>query len=185
MTYFQAIVLGVLQGVTELFPVSSLGHSVILPQLLGWSGVVAAQSATESYFLALLVGLHVATALALVVFYRDTPDAPGPGVAREDDEGQRGRHVEPDEQGQEVRLGRGLRRDHSAPSEELGEDHRMAEARDGEELGDALEQPEHDRLEVGQHGASLPDRVRIGDSPVPLGEPGRPALTAHAVPPRR
>jgi undecaprenyl-diphosphatase len=72
LTYFQAIVLGLLQGVTELFPVSSLGHSVILPQLIGWSGVVAAQSATESYFLALLVGLHVATALALVVFYRDT-----------------------------------------------------------------------------------------------------------------
>jgi hypothetical protein len=54
-----------------------------------------------------------------------------------------------------------------------------------EELGDALEQPEHDRLEGGQHGASLPDRVQIGDSPVPLGEPGRPALTARAVPPRR
>jgi undecaprenyl-diphosphatase len=72
LTYFQAIVLGLLQGVTELFPVSSLGHSVILPQLLGWTDVVAAQSATESYFLALLVGLHVATALALVVFYRDT-----------------------------------------------------------------------------------------------------------------
>jgi undecaprenyl-diphosphatase len=72
LTYFQAIVLGLLQGVTELFPVSSLGHSVILPQLLGWTGVVAAQSASESYFLALLVGLHVATALALVIFYRDT-----------------------------------------------------------------------------------------------------------------
>ena len=72
LTFFQAIVLGVLQGVTELFPVSSLGHSVILPQLLGWTDVVAAQSATESYFLALLVGLHVATALALVLFYRDT-----------------------------------------------------------------------------------------------------------------
>jgi undecaprenyl-diphosphatase len=72
LTYFQAIVLGLLQGVTELFPVSSLGHSVILPQLLGWTGVVAAQSASESYFLALLVGLHVATALALAVFYRDT-----------------------------------------------------------------------------------------------------------------
>ena len=72
LSFFQAIVLGVLQGVTELFPVSSLGHSVILPQLLGWTDVVAAQSATESYFLALLVGLHVATALALVAFYRET-----------------------------------------------------------------------------------------------------------------
>ena len=72
LTYFQAVVLGLLQGVTELFPISSLGHSVIVPQLLGWTDVVAAQSASESYFLALLVGLHVATALALVVFYRDT-----------------------------------------------------------------------------------------------------------------
>ena len=69
MTYLQAILLGLLQGVTELFPVSSLGHSVILPKLLGWSDVVAAQSADESYFLAFLVGLHVATALALVIFY--------------------------------------------------------------------------------------------------------------------
>lgn len=69
MTYLQAIVLGLLQGVTELFPVSSLGHSVILPKLLGWNDVVAAQSAKESFFLAFLVGLHVATALALVAFY--------------------------------------------------------------------------------------------------------------------
>jgi undecaprenyl-diphosphatase len=72
LTYLQAVVLGVLQGVTELFPISSLGHSVIVPQLLGWTDVVAAQSASESYFLAFLVGLHVATALALVAFYRDT-----------------------------------------------------------------------------------------------------------------
>jgi undecaprenyl-diphosphatase len=72
LTYAQAIVLGVLQGITELFPVSSLGHSVILPQLLGWTDVVAAQSAAESYFLAFLVGLHVATALALLVFFRAT-----------------------------------------------------------------------------------------------------------------
>lgn len=71
MDYAQAIILGLLQGVTELFPVSSLGHSVILPQLFGWSNVVAAQSAKESFFLAFLVGLHVATALALMFFYRD------------------------------------------------------------------------------------------------------------------
>jgi undecaprenyl-diphosphatase len=67
--YIQAITLGLIQGVTELFPVSSLGHSVILPKLLGWDNVVAAQSAKESYFLAFLVGLHVATALALLGFY--------------------------------------------------------------------------------------------------------------------
>jgi undecaprenyl-diphosphatase len=71
VTYFQAIILGLIQGVTELFPVSSLGHSVILPALFGWSDVVAAQSASESYFLAFLVGLHVATATALLIFYRD------------------------------------------------------------------------------------------------------------------
>jgi len=72
LTFFQALVLGVIQGVTELFPISSLGHSVILPQLLGWTDLVAAQSARESYFLAFLVGLHVATALALLFFYRST-----------------------------------------------------------------------------------------------------------------
>ena len=69
MDYIQAITLGLIQGVTELFPVSSLGHSVILPKLLGWDNVVAAQAAKESFFLAFLVGLHVATALALLTFY--------------------------------------------------------------------------------------------------------------------
>lgn len=72
LTFPQAIVLGVLQGVTELFPVSSLGHSVLFPALLGWTDVVAAQSAAESYWLAFLVGLHVATALALLLYYRST-----------------------------------------------------------------------------------------------------------------
>jgi undecaprenyl-diphosphatase len=72
LTFFQAVVLGLIQGVTELFPVSSLGHSVILPQLLGWTDVVAAQSAQESYFLAFLVGLHVATSLALAFYFRST-----------------------------------------------------------------------------------------------------------------
>ncbi|HSX14536.1 MAG TPA: undecaprenyl-diphosphate phosphatase [Candidatus Saccharimonadales bacterium] len=70
ITYLQAIIIGLLQGVTELFPISSLGHSVLLPTLFGWHGVVAAQSDTESYFLAFLVGLHVATAIALLIFYR-------------------------------------------------------------------------------------------------------------------
>jgi hypothetical protein len=57
-------------GCHRALPGLGPGHSVILPQLLGWTGVVAAQSASESYFLAFLVGLHVATALALMVFYR-------------------------------------------------------------------------------------------------------------------
>jgi undecaprenyl-diphosphatase len=70
LTYLQAIVIGILQGITELFPISSLGHSVLVPELLGWHSLVAGQSADESSYLAFLVGLHVATAIALVVFYR-------------------------------------------------------------------------------------------------------------------
>jgi undecaprenyl-diphosphatase len=69
LEYWQAIVLGALQGVTELFPVSSIGHTVILPALLGWNNVVAAQSANESFWLAFIVGLHVGTAIALLVYY--------------------------------------------------------------------------------------------------------------------
>ncbi len=64
---FQAIVIAVIQGVTELFPVSSLGHAVILPHLFGWS---VDQSAPT--FLPFLVLLHVGTALALLLyFWRD------------------------------------------------------------------------------------------------------------------
>jgi len=69
ISYFQAIFIGILQGITELFPVSSLGHSVLVPELLGWDKLVHGQSADESFYLAFLVGLHVATAIALLVFY--------------------------------------------------------------------------------------------------------------------
>src|SRR4051812_11993000 len=72
ISYFQAIVIGVLQGVTELVPISSLGHSVLLPDWFGWHNLVRAQSADESFYLAFLVALHVATALALLVHYRQT-----------------------------------------------------------------------------------------------------------------
>ncbi|MCU1448458.1 MAG: Undecaprenyl-diphosphatase [Acidimicrobiales bacterium] len=71
LTYFQAIVIGLLQGVTELFPVSSLGHSVLFPKLFGWDNLVKAQSQSESFYLAFLVALHVATAIALLVYFRD------------------------------------------------------------------------------------------------------------------
>lgn len=70
LSYFQAIVIGLLQGVTELFPISSLGHSVLVPALLGWDTLVKGQSAKESFYLAFVVGLHCATALALLVFFR-------------------------------------------------------------------------------------------------------------------
>jgi undecaprenyl-diphosphatase len=70
VSFLQAILIGALQGVTELFPVSSLGHSVLVPAWLGWDSLVAGQSADESFYLAFLVGLHVATAIALLVFFR-------------------------------------------------------------------------------------------------------------------
>jgi undecaprenyl-diphosphatase len=70
ITYFQAIVLGVLQGVTELFPISSLGHTVLYPTLFGWNGLVKAQSEPESFWLAFIVMLHVGSALGLLFFYR-------------------------------------------------------------------------------------------------------------------
>jgi undecaprenyl-diphosphatase len=71
ISYFQAIVIGLLQGVTELFPVSSLGHSVLVPAWLGWDRVVTAQSAGESFYLAFVVALHVATAIALLLYFRE------------------------------------------------------------------------------------------------------------------
>ncbi|MEO6796381.1 MAG: undecaprenyl-diphosphate phosphatase [Candidatus Dormibacter sp.] len=67
MSLFQALVLALIQGVTELFPVSSLGHTVILPKLLGWS-----VDQHDPQFLAFVVLLHVGTATALVIyFWRD------------------------------------------------------------------------------------------------------------------
>lgn len=64
ISYFQGAMLGLLQGVSELFPVSSLGHSVILPKLVGWN---IHQNA--AYFLTFLVALHIATALVLLAFF--------------------------------------------------------------------------------------------------------------------
>jgi len=69
MTTFQAIVLGVLQGVTELFPISSLGHTVIYPNLFGWSNIVSWQSQSESPWLAFVVMLHVGSAVGLLIYF--------------------------------------------------------------------------------------------------------------------
>jgi undecaprenyl-diphosphatase len=75
MTYLQAIVIALVQGVTELFPVSSLGHSVLLPAWLGgsWQTLVtqsSQQDSGSSLYLSYIVALHVATALALMWFFR-------------------------------------------------------------------------------------------------------------------
>src|SRR5205085_6209338 len=64
ISYGQAVALGLLQGVSELFPVSSLGHSVILPRLVGWN-----IHQNDAYFVTFLVATHVATALVLLGFF--------------------------------------------------------------------------------------------------------------------
>jgi undecaprenyl-diphosphatase len=76
VTYFQAVVIALVQGVTELFPVSSLGHSVLVPAWIGgsWQTLVtqSSQATSEtSFYLAYIVALHCATALALMWFFRD------------------------------------------------------------------------------------------------------------------
>jgi undecaprenyl-diphosphatase len=73
MTYLEAAVVGLIQGVTELFPVSSLGHNVLIPALIGGSWATDLNvAAPESPYLAFIVGLHVATAIALMIyFWRD------------------------------------------------------------------------------------------------------------------
>jgi undecaprenyl-diphosphatase len=64
ISYPRAIVLGLLQGVSELFPISSLGHSVILPKLLGWN-----IHQNDKYFLTFLIATHLATAIVLLFFF--------------------------------------------------------------------------------------------------------------------
>lgn len=75
MSYLQAIVIALVQGVTELFPVSSLGHSVLVPAWIGgsWQTLVTQSSQANSgssFYLAFIVALHVGTALALLWFFR-------------------------------------------------------------------------------------------------------------------
>ena len=67
ISYGQAIILGLLQGFSELFPISSLGHSVILPQLLGWD-----IHQNDAYFITFLVATHLATAIVLLCFFLET-----------------------------------------------------------------------------------------------------------------
>jgi undecaprenyl pyrophosphate phosphatase UppP len=70
LTYLEAVVTGLVQGVTELFPVSSLGHNVLIPALIGgnWAATLNV-SANGSPYLAFIVGLHVATAIAMIAFF--------------------------------------------------------------------------------------------------------------------
>jgi undecaprenyl-diphosphatase len=64
ISYFQGIVFGLVQGVTELFPISSLGHAVVMPRLFGWN-----IHQNDKFFIAFLVAVHLATAIVLLGFF--------------------------------------------------------------------------------------------------------------------
>jgi undecaprenyl-diphosphatase len=64
ISYFQAIILGLTQGIAEPFPISSLGHGVVLPGLFGWN-----IHQNDKYFLTFLVATHLATAIVLLLFF--------------------------------------------------------------------------------------------------------------------
>jgi undecaprenyl-diphosphatase len=67
---FRAIVLGALQGFSELFPISSLGHTVLFPKLFGWNDLVKYQSSgSENAWLAFIVMLHVGSAIGLLIYF--------------------------------------------------------------------------------------------------------------------
>ena len=73
LSYFQAIVTGVLQGISELFPVSSLGHSILFPAWIGgsWEEFLKSENSGESPYLLLIIALHVASSLVLIWFFRE------------------------------------------------------------------------------------------------------------------
>jgi undecaprenyl-diphosphatase len=64
ISYFQAVILGLTQGVAEPFPISSLGHGVVIPRLLGWN-----IHQNDKFFLSFLVATHLATAIVLFFFF--------------------------------------------------------------------------------------------------------------------
>src|ERR1700753_2021140 len=74
LTYVQAVVIGLIQGITELFPISSLGHTVLIPSWLGgsWATLVRKKSRAKTPYLAFVVGLHLATAIVLLGVYAKT-----------------------------------------------------------------------------------------------------------------
>ncbi len=64
ISYFQAVILGLTQGIAEPFPISSLGHGVVLPRLFGWH-----IHQNDKFFLTFLIATHLATAIVLLLFF--------------------------------------------------------------------------------------------------------------------
>lgn len=73
LSYFQSVLTGILQGFSELFPISSLGHSVLVPAWIGgsWERFLTNETAGESPYLLMIIALHVASSLTLIWFFRD------------------------------------------------------------------------------------------------------------------
>lgn len=70
ISFFQAIVIGLLQGFTELFPISSLGHAILIPSLFGWDQVYTNEANGASFYVSFTVLIHLATVIAILIFYR-------------------------------------------------------------------------------------------------------------------
>ena len=73
LSYFQSVLTGILQGISELFPISSLGHSVLVPAWIGgsWERFLTNETAGESPYLLMIIALHVASSLTLIWFFRE------------------------------------------------------------------------------------------------------------------
>ena len=73
LSYFQAVITGILQGFSELFPISSLGHSVLVPAWIGgsWERFLSNETSGESPYLLMIIALHVASSLTLIWFFRE------------------------------------------------------------------------------------------------------------------
>ena len=73
LSYFQSVLTGILQGFSELFPISSLGHSVLVPAWIGgsWEQFLINETAGESPYLLMIIALHVASSLTLIWFFRE------------------------------------------------------------------------------------------------------------------
>ena len=71
LSYWQAILTGFLQGVTELFPISSLGHSILVPAWIGgsWESFLTNSTAGESPYLLMIIALHAASAITLLLIF--------------------------------------------------------------------------------------------------------------------
>jgi len=73
VSYFQSILTGILQGFSELFPISSLGHSVLVPAWIGgsWEEFLTNETSGESPYLLMIIALHLASSLTLIWFFRN------------------------------------------------------------------------------------------------------------------